>query len=100
MIHRSRLFLVVVWVTLAYTKPQALAFVTIVMAVGLSLRAVTKGYAKRRPKPSLLRRAIMEQLPGVPYAHSEPALAFSAGVKGYTASPTTNESFAPVTLEE
>jgi nucleotide-binding universal stress UspA family protein len=33
------------------------------MAVGLSLRALTKGYAKRRPKPSLLRRAIMEQLP-------------------------------------
>ena len=45
-------------------------------------------------------RAIMEQLPGVPYAHSEPALAFSANVKGYVASPTTNESFATVTIEE
>lgn len=56
-------FLVVVWVTLAFTKPQALAFVTIVMAVGLGLRAVTKLHARRRPKPSLLRRAIMEQLP-------------------------------------
>jgi len=39
-------------------------------------------------------------LPGVPYAHSRPALAFTANVNGYVASPTTNESFASVTLEE
>jgi peptide/nickel transport system substrate-binding protein len=45
-------------------------------------------------------RQIMTALPGVPYAHSEPALAFSAKVNGYVASPTTNESFAPVTLDE
>jgi peptide/nickel transport system substrate-binding protein len=45
-------------------------------------------------------RKIMEQLPGVPYAHSSPALAFSANVNGYVASPTTNESFATVTIEE
>jgi nucleotide-binding universal stress UspA family protein len=56
-------FLVVVWVTLAFTKVPALIFVSIVMAVGLALRALTKLSAKRRPKPSLLRRAIMEQLP-------------------------------------
>jgi amino acid transporter/nucleotide-binding universal stress UspA family protein len=56
-------FLVIVWVTLAFTKVPALIFVSIVMAVGLSLRALTKLYAKRRPRPSLLRRAIMEQLP-------------------------------------
>ena len=56
--------------------------------------------AKREQIYQDANRAIMEQLPGVPYAHSEPALAFSAGVKGYEASPTTNESFAPVTLEE
>lgn len=56
-------FLVVVWVTLAFTKLHALVFVTIVMVVGLGLRALTKYHAKRRPKPSLLRRAIMEQLP-------------------------------------
>jgi amino acid transporter len=56
-------FLVVVWVTLAFTKVPALVFVSIVMVVGLSLRFLTKLYAKRRPKPSLLRRAIMEQLP-------------------------------------
>ena len=45
-------------------------------------------------------RKIMTELPGVPYAHSKPALAFSAKVQGYEASPTTNESFAPVTIEE
>ncbi|MHB1243804.1 MAG: ABC transporter substrate-binding protein [Gaiellaceae bacterium] len=45
-------------------------------------------------------RKIMTELPGVPYAHSKPALAFSAKVKGYVASPTTNESFATVTIEE
>ena len=54
--------------------------------------------AKRQEIYENANRAIMEQLPGVPYAHSEPALAFDADVKGYVASPTTNESFAPVTL--
>jgi peptide/nickel transport system substrate-binding protein len=44
--------------------------------------------------------AIMEWLPGVPYAHSKPALAFTANVSGYVASPTTNEAFASVSLEE
>jgi nucleotide-binding universal stress UspA family protein len=55
--------LLAIWVTLAYTKLHALIFVSIVLVIGLSLRQVTKVAAKRRPKPSLLRRAIMEQLP-------------------------------------
>jgi peptide/nickel transport system substrate-binding protein len=42
----------------------------------------------------------MEWLPGVPYAHSQPALAFTANIKGYQPSPTTNESFATVSIEE
>ena len=45
-------------------------------------------------------RLIMTELPGVPYAHSRPALAFSANVKGYVASPTTNELFSTVTIEK
>lgn len=57
------LLLLAIWVTLAFTKLHALAFVTIVMAVGLIARAVTRRLAARRPKPSLLRRAIAEQLP-------------------------------------
>jgi amino acid transporter len=55
--------LLAIWVTLAYTKLHALIFVSIVLVVGLSLRQLTKIAAQRRPKPSLLRRAIMEQLP-------------------------------------
>jgi peptide/nickel transport system substrate-binding protein len=45
-------------------------------------------------------RAIMDWLPGVPYAHSQPALGFAANVTGYIPSPTTNESFATVSISE
>ena len=55
--------LMVIWVTLAFTKLHALAFVTIVMALGLIARGLTKWYERRRgEKPSLLRQAIVEQL--------------------------------------
>jgi peptide/nickel transport system substrate-binding protein len=56
--------------------------------------------AKREELYKEANRAIMEWLPGVPYAHSEPALAFAANVNGYEPSPTTNESFATVTIDE
>jgi hypothetical protein len=55
--------LLAIWVTLAFTKLHALIFVCVVMIVGLSARQLTKLIAGRRPKPSLLRRAILEQLP-------------------------------------
>lgn len=56
--------LLAIWVTLAYTKIHALIFVIIVMVIGLSLRWLTKVYAAREgDKPSLLRQAIIEQLP-------------------------------------
>ncbi len=42
-------------------------------------------------------RKIMAFLPGLPYVHTEPALAFQAGVTGFVPSPTNDESFAPVT---
>lgn len=57
------LLLIAIWLTLATTKLHALAFVAIVLAVGLSARAVTKYLAKRRATPSLLRQAIVEQMP-------------------------------------
>jgi hypothetical protein len=50
-------------VTLAVTKLHALAFVAIVLATGLILRQLTQIATRRRPKPSLLRQAIMDQLP-------------------------------------
>jgi nucleotide-binding universal stress UspA family protein len=46
--------------------------VTIVLLIGLSLRQVTRFAAARRPKPSLLRQAIMEQL--TPDALEKPKL--------------------------
>ena len=55
--------------------------------------------SKRETLYQEANRAIMTQLPGVPYAHSRPALAFDADVKGYVASPTTNELFSTVTIE-
>jgi peptide/nickel transport system substrate-binding protein len=41
---------------------------------------------------------IMEQLPAIPYAHTEPALAFRQDVEGFVPSPTTNELFSTVTI--
>jgi amino acid transporter len=55
--------LLAIWVTLAFTKLHASAFVAVVMAVGLLARQVTRYAVGRRPKPSLLRQAIVEQLP-------------------------------------
>ena len=54
--------LVAIWITLAFTKLHALLFVSIVLAVGLVLRKLTQVHTKRRPKPSLLRQAIVDQL--------------------------------------
>ncbi|MBA3787201.1 MAG: ABC transporter substrate-binding protein [Actinobacteria bacterium] len=56
--------------------------------------------AKREELYQDVNRQIMEFLPGVPYAHSKPALAFAANVNGFEPSPTTNESFASVSIEE
>ncbi len=57
------ILLALIEVTLAFTKLHALAFVAIVLAVGLTLRQLTRIAAARRPRPSLLRQAIMDQLP-------------------------------------
>ena len=57
------ILLLAIWVTLAFTKLHALIFVCVVMIIGLSARQLTKHVAARRPKLSLLRRAILEQLP-------------------------------------
>ena len=37
-------------------------------------------------------------LPGIPYVHNEPAVAFAAGIEGFEPGPLANESFAPVTV--
>ena len=45
-------------------------------------------------------RIIMDFLPGVPYVHTEPGLAFTANVEGYVASPVSLEPFSLVTVNE
>jgi peptide/nickel transport system substrate-binding protein len=45
-------------------------------------------------------RMIMEELPGLPYVHTKPALAFNANVSGYVASPVSLEPFSLVTVSE
>jgi peptide/nickel transport system substrate-binding protein len=45
-------------------------------------------------------RMIMDFLPAVPYAHTKPALAFQANIKGYVPSPVTLEQFSAVSIEE
>jgi len=65
--------LLAIWVTLACTKLHALAFVTIVMVIGLTARALTKWFATRKgPRQSLLHQAILEQL--TPEALARPKL--------------------------
>ncbi|MDB5174550.1 MAG: hypothetical protein JWN51_3323 [Phycisphaerales bacterium] len=55
--------LLLMWLTLAWVKREALLFVTIVMVVGLTARQLNKWLANRKgPRPSLLRQAIMQQL--------------------------------------
>lgn len=43
-------------------------------------------------------RKIMDYLPGVPYVHTSPRLAFKPGVKGFVPSPVSLEDFSKVTL--
>jgi peptide/nickel transport system substrate-binding protein len=44
-------------------------------------------------------RLIADELPGLPYVHTQPALAFAANVSGYMPSPVSLEPFSLVTVE-
>ena len=44
-------------------------------------------------------RLIADFVPGVPYVHNQPAVAFAEGISGYVPGPLNNESFAAVTVE-
>jgi peptide/nickel transport system substrate-binding protein len=46
-----------------------------------------------------INRMIMEFLPGVPYVHTKPALAFKACVEGYQPSPVSLEPFSLVSMD-
>jgi len=77
--------LLMIWITLAFTKWHATLFVTVVMASGLGLRMVTQYRARRRPKLSLLRQAIIEQL--TPEALAKPKLLLATAGSTQMAKP-------------
>ena len=52
--------------------------------------------AKRKVMYQQANRLIMNFLPGVPYAHTKPALAFQSNVVGYKPSPVSLEPFSTV----
>jgi peptide/nickel transport system substrate-binding protein len=46
-----------------------------------------------------INESLMEFVPGVPYVHTSPRLAFAPNVKGYTPSPVSIEEFAAITVD-
>jgi peptide/nickel transport system substrate-binding protein len=56
--------------------------------------------AKRTELYKEANEEIMRFLPGVPYVHTKPALAFEADVKGYVPSPVSLEPFSIVSIEK
>ena len=74
-----------------------------VLLFGLHLDALTTArdtadLAQRTKLYEAANKLIMDFLPGVPYVHTQPSLAFNADVKGYVPSPVSLESFATVSL--
>ncbi|CAN5613744.1 ABC transporter substrate-binding protein [soil metagenome] len=55
--------------------------------------------AKREGLYQEANRAIMEFLPGLPYVHTQPGLAFATTVSGYKPSPVSLEPFSIVTVQ-
>jgi peptide/nickel transport system substrate-binding protein len=63
----------------------------------LNKGAAETNFDKRVAIYQQANRLIMKDiLPGVPYAHTRPALGFQQSVKGYIASPTGSDPFSPV----
>jgi len=54
--------------------------------------------AKRTTDYKALNRKIMDFLPGLPYVHTKPNLAFAKNVHGFVPSPVQNEQFSLVNL--
>jgi len=54
--------------------------------------------AKRKAEYQEANRMIMDWLPGVPYAHTKPAVGFTSNVSGYHTSPVGLEFFNTVSI--
>jgi len=81
-----------IWGTLAITKVPALCFVVIVLCIGFALRYINKVASRRRPKPSLLRQAIMAQL--TPEALAKPRIMVATAGGAGLAQQAVNEAKA------
>lgn len=55
--------------------------------------------AARTAKYEECNNLIMDFLPGMPYVHTKPGLAFTANISGYVPSPVSLEPFSLVTVE-
>jgi len=55
---------------------------------------------KRAEMYKQINAEIMQFLPGLPYVHTQPALAFKPSVKGFVPSPVNNEDFNTVYLKK
>ncbi len=55
--------------------------------------------AARETQYQAINREIMEKLPGLPYVHTKPYLAFKKEVKGFAPSPVQDEVFSTITFE-
>jgi peptide/nickel transport system substrate-binding protein len=64
----------------------------------LNRAEVELNQARRAELYQEANRMIMDFLPGIPYVHSRPTLAFTANVEGYVPSPVTLEPFSLVTV--
>jgi len=56
-------------------------------------------YDKRVGEYQLANQMIMKFLPGVPYAHTSPAIAFRKGISGYVPSPVDVQIYNTVTVK-
>ncbi len=65
---------------------------------GLEAARIETDQDKRAELYKELNQQIMTFLPGVPYVHTKPQIAFAKGVTGYEPSPVNNEDFAKVSL--
>jgi peptide/nickel transport system substrate-binding protein len=62
----------------------------------LTAARVETDQAKRTADYQAANRLIMDFLPGVPYVHTKPALAFVKSVRGFVPTVVANDVFAPV----
>jgi len=74
---------------------------------GFNNKAIFNILTKARDEPTLAKRValykqankmLMDFLPGVPYVHTSPALAFDKNVKGYVPSPVDIQLFSGVSV--